>query len=749
MYKRGKIVAIVLSNEAPEKHKVLRMRYTDSYLQAFLGGRGFNSSMLYMLSQRFKEKVTHWKDPRNVVCISGGLFAGTDFPSSGRTTISVLNSPVTKAFSDGNLGGHFGPALRLAGVDLIVIIGKAKTPTSIFISKTGQVSFHDASQYVGYGISASESSFVERLNTLFVRRENRIKAEVLTVGMSGMRGVFCGIVMHELRAAGGGGTGAVLGNKNIKCIGVEHRRGKGEQIAPSNYELWRSCRESAINHIKSHPVFDTFSKYGTTSLVEIHAGLNYLPTNNWMKSNSHKWPLVSGRRLLELEHRDLGGKDLHDEKLEYLKSHNHLYCRNCPICCSGIDKVEYETLNCLGPKLGIYDLNWIRRINSMYMNDRGLDVIQSTSILSALMEMTERGILVTPQIKFGDKAYAERFLAELSGGMKLEGTTIAAHFLNGFEQGMQTLYNRRLYHDIDFVINATAFSQRARELEIRHGSFGQMCRNMFFVNSKGNALSGVYLSQENKGVALATATSTRGADHLRSLPTLATYASWYIGKDKSLWKRIKTAFKASKIPWKAIKIMSSDRKALVGDLWHTYQTLFGVPSHVIDKWKESGFLLNQKQNSGWGSMIKYTQECYAAADALSTCKFTTSWRFGVGPVYQANGISSLIGKSFSSRDVLTVGERINAVERMLLVFSSSDKTILDTVSRKFFVKTKDKLIERDLNDMMIDFYRECSYDRIGVPSRRLVISEVEPYLLEEDYDNAKTIIRTWTDTNAS
>ena len=91
-YKRGKIVAIRLNGN--DKPKIHRISYTDSFLKAFLGGRGFNSALLYfiskeMMKQGSKDKLPdHWRSGSNVIAISGGLLAGTPFPSSGRTTVS-------------------------------------------------------------------------------------------------------------------------------------------------------------------------------------------------------------------------------------------------------------------------------------------------------------------------------------------------------------------------------------------------------------------------------------------------------------------------------------------------------------------------------------------------------------------------------------------------------------------------------------------------------------------------------------
>ena len=101
-----------------------------TFARMFLGGRGFNSKILY---DEFDPAITDPYDPGNLICIGSGPLSGTLAPSSGRVTISVARSPITGVFGDGNAGGHFGPEIKYAGYDTIIIKGRSEKPVYLYI----------------------------------------------------------------------------------------------------------------------------------------------------------------------------------------------------------------------------------------------------------------------------------------------------------------------------------------------------------------------------------------------------------------------------------------------------------------------------------------------------------------------------------------------------------------------------------------------------------------------------------------
>jgi aldehyde:ferredoxin oxidoreductase len=703
-----------------------------------LGGRGLNSTILWSLRDRIPD---HWRSGKNIVVIGAGPFAGSTFPSSGRTTISVLKSPVTGFWSDGNLGGYFGPAMRRAGIAAIVLYGKLSKPHYIHINKNGLIllkKIEPENRFESLGTNTTEAW----LTATYADRSDKVA--VLALGTAAAKGVFCAVPISNNRAAGGGGTGAVIASKKIKAIMIEYEA-EGDSInhiSETTKARFISVGQRAEEKIKSHPVFDMFSKYGTTSLIEIHAALDYLPVNNWNQNMHEDWAKVSGQQLRDdNEHfyRTSRNEKLEDVE-EKLKDEQQLGCSNCPICCSSIGKIEYETLNCLGPKIGVFNLQKITHWNALYMNDAGMDVIQSTSIIAALMNMWEDRVL-DYEFNWGDEKLIQTFLEELSGPLLPEyASSIAKVFFNGFYDGILRILTEDLYH-----VNMSNFEKvivhDEKLLDRLYQSttpteIAQLLVDYYYVHTKGYGLSGVYINEKNKGVALAAATSTRGADHLRSLPTLATYADWYLGGNAptSLWEKLKRLFK---MPLKALLLIRAEQKNLVGDLYKTYETTFGVPKEVSREWKMLGFLHDKEQTSGWGSMLKFCQEMYAVSDSLGTCKFTSTWRFGVGPEILAEALSLVSRTTYDWKSLLRCGERATAIERQLLFFYTIGTEVVDDIPQKFYRKTiKEPLTRERMSELLDDYYSRCGFTSSGS-----VQQQHWHYLFSQQFMYEVTILR--------
>jgi aldehyde:ferredoxin oxidoreductase len=708
MYRKGDIVYVRLNGTRPPT--IFRREYSDWLLRNYLGGRGFCTYVLSLFSGKIPKSAVH-RD--NLIVISSGILSGTSWPSSGRTTISVLKSPVTGFFGDGNFGGHFGPALRLRGIDCLILDGASATPCYFLINREGGIELYDASTFWEASVGPTDA---------MIRHLHGAGCKVLAIGQAGSNKCFSAIPLCDNRAAGGGGSGAVLGSKNIKAIAVWYD--PTEKLGVENQSMFDATVTKTIDRIKRHPVYNTFKKYGTTSLIEIHSGLDYLPTKNWVQSNMEEWKKVCADSFYKLFQKQ-EGQDL-EGIWENLAEHHKLGCRNCPIVCSNPSKIEYETINCLGPKLGVSDPDWIDMMNMIYFNDAGADVIQTTSVVSALMQMYEDKVSSYP-IKWGDKREIQKFLSDFVGGKLHLAETPAVYFRNGFRRGLvKSEHAGRIKFDWSRFLDLYGYLDRDPFVSFEEH---------YYVNVKGMGLSGVYPNQKNKGVALAVATSSRGADHLRSLPTLATYASWYLGTSKGIVSKLKNFLR---IPFSALRIMKADRSFLVGDLYKTYNEVFGVPKDICDQWEAIGFLTDEKKVHGWGSMIKFTQSMYAVSDAAAMCRFTSPWRFGVGPEILCEAIKYETGIDLTWRELLRVGERIFALEKELLYHYG--KEVRDTISDRFFLGKG--ALDHDLFlDMLYDYYQACGFSYDGRPKMHVLNNLVNGSSKPEDKELYDEIIR--------
>ena len=87
--------------------------------EKFIGGKGYGLKYLWDATT----PETKWNDPENEIIISGGPICGiTQYSGTGKS-LCVSISPQTDAPMDSNVGGFFGPFLKLNGFDAIELQG--------------------------------------------------------------------------------------------------------------------------------------------------------------------------------------------------------------------------------------------------------------------------------------------------------------------------------------------------------------------------------------------------------------------------------------------------------------------------------------------------------------------------------------------------------------------------------------------------------------------------------------------------
>lgn len=178
---------------------------TRDLTEKFVGGRGFTAKIYW-------DEVASTIDPlspQSPLVIMTGPLAGTPAIAGSRWFISG-KSPLLYPDQYGlaSLGGTLGAELKFAGLDGIIITGKAPTPSYLTINDE-KVEIKDA---IGlWGLETFETS--KR-----IRKEHGDKVKTLCIGPAGERKVRFAIAMSENGACGGSGFGAVMGAKNLKAI---------------------------------------------------------------------------------------------------------------------------------------------------------------------------------------------------------------------------------------------------------------------------------------------------------------------------------------------------------------------------------------------------------------------------------------------------------------------------------------------------------------------------------------------------
>ncbi len=366
----GKVLSINLTNTTFESIPI-----EDDILSHYLGGRGLG---VKLFSEMIDPK-TDSLSADNCLVFTTGPLTGTIVPTSGRFSL-VTKSPLTGLILYSNTGGTIGPALKSNGFDGLVVRGKLEAPGYIRISSDPQIV---SNQFLwGRDTLETQTFFKDRIEDRF---------HSLMIGPAGENLVPFASIMNDgnHRAFGRGGSGAVMGSKNLKAIVIEFGESKTE-VSDSN--LLKTYVKSARDKIKVVPITrSSLPLFGTAGLVNVINELGMLPTRNFKIGFSEEAENLSGESIRE--------KILVDEE----------GCYVCPIRCGRLTETdsmkgkgpEFESL-LLGTLTNIFNLEIVTHAN-YHCNLFGLDTITTAGTIACAMELQEKGILKDKQIRFGNK----------------------------------------------------------------------------------------------------------------------------------------------------------------------------------------------------------------------------------------------------------------------------------------------------------------------------------------------------------
>jgi aldehyde:ferredoxin oxidoreductase len=217
----------------------------EEMLRRFLGGRGLAAYLLY----NHVDKGVNPISPDNVMVVSAGIASGHFATAYGRTHITG-KSPLTGHYGDSNIGGDFSPELKYAGFQHLVIKGKAKRPTYLWVHN-GQIELKDASHLWGLDTFETQTKICEDLEDPDVK--------VLCIGPAGERLVRFACVRTRLkRAAGRTGQGCVMGSKQLKAIAVRGTNGVKAQYPDKLIDITRK----QYDYARRTKIFQIMTKWG-------------------------------------------------------------------------------------------------------------------------------------------------------------------------------------------------------------------------------------------------------------------------------------------------------------------------------------------------------------------------------------------------------------------------------------------------------------------------------------------------------
>jgi aldehyde:ferredoxin oxidoreductase len=411
----GKILEVDLTTK---KIKKTPLDKTDAAM--YIGGRGLGAKLFY---DRVKPG-TSYTDPSTPICYMSGPLNGLPAPSTARHTIVTrsastfpLSNPKTTGICHTNQGGRFTPELKFAGYDAVVVTGKASEPVYIQI-EDDKVEIKSAKKYWGMGNYALQQA----LDKDFGRRWRSVY-----IGPAGENGVRYANVITEIhRACGRGGSGAVMGSKNLKFIIVKGTNA----IGIDNMGAWQKANKQAWQEMMSSSGgfgFADWRRLGTAMVLSASSDWGSEAVYNFKEGTYEYVDEQTGEQAV----RNLWvGND---------------GCYMCPIAClhrgvirtgrwTGMthDGPEYEGVM-MYSNIGIRDLYDHMALIAM-ADDMGLCFISMGNVLGFVTEAMEKGA-ITPAdldgiaVKWNDvDAYLElqKKTAMAEGCGKLLGQNLRA-----------------------------------------------------------------------------------------------------------------------------------------------------------------------------------------------------------------------------------------------------------------------------------------------------------------------------------
>ena len=375
---QGRLLHIDLSKKT---HRWVNLE--ESRLRAVLGGIGLGVSLLHDFAPQGVEPLS----PDNPLIFASAPLVGTELTSTAKYAV-VTKSPLTGFITDSLSSSFFALEMKRAGLDALVITGRAPSLVYVFIENE-KVEVREGESLCGKSPAETETFIRSELKDADVR--------VAAIGRAGENLVRFATISNDGRQAGRGGVGAVMGSKNLKAIAL---RGHGEvRVAdPRGIEaIAESMRSLSLG-----PLTTKYRDMGTVANLAVFNRIGALPTRNFQQSTFDQAEALSGERLTENNFSRRQG------------------CASCTIRCERLFKslggeeqrLEYESLYALGPLCGINDPEVV--LQAAHLCDLyGLDTISTGGTLAWAMECTEKGLLPEDHdlgLRFGR---ADAFLAAI------------------------------------------------------------------------------------------------------------------------------------------------------------------------------------------------------------------------------------------------------------------------------------------------------------------------------------------------
>ena len=349
----------------------------------YLGGSGLGAYLLYPELSPGLDPLS----PEAPLAFVTGPLTGTGGPAVGRSVICG-KSPLTGIWAESNIGGFFGTELRKAGVDVLLVRGKAASPVYLWIDGS-RVELRSANHLWG-------TADTYQTQVIIKDELGQPTTRVACIGLAGEQQIpFALILCDHGRVAGRTGLGAVMGSKNLKAIAV---RGQGS-IYLENPREYATLRTRVNKELKDDLVSKGMRDFGTSTPSDLFDYFGIMPKKNFSSGVLKNTEKVSGSELAETI---ISGVSA---------------CHGCVIACGkkvrlmdGVERKgpEYETTVGFGPNLGITDLQFTTRMGEIC--DRyGIDTISLSNTIGLAFDLYEQGAITSSDIEGDESIYYAQY----------------------------------------------------------------------------------------------------------------------------------------------------------------------------------------------------------------------------------------------------------------------------------------------------------------------------------------------------
>ena len=624
----GKILFIDLSQKRAWVEPI------DPHL-SWIGGRGINEWLLFNRVGRNVRPL----DPENALILGAGPMNGTLLPGSGRLAIDFKNL-ITGGIGSANCGGRFSAEMKYSGYDHIVIQGRAAHPTYLFVEDQ-KVHFRKADDLWGRDTWATDR--------LIQEKEKDPRISTLAIGPAGEKLVrFACIIGDRGRAAAYGGSGAVMGSKNLKAIAI---RGKSSPVRVDRPEAFM---ERLRNFRR-----DVFEK---SRAVRVHREGGTL-----------------GAYVLAGENRPHGVKNLREEfwsnasiqnvtrdKFDPFMTRRHS-CFGCPVYCLAIYRVkdflcegiQANSLRAFGSNMDVTcakDVLYAHGLCNLY----GLDTDQTSATVAWAIECFEKEIINQKDtdglvLRFGDGQCVTQLIRKITrreglGDILAQGVDEASKRIGRGSEKIGAL-----------VKKASIMEQGMRS---------------------------------HRAWALGIVTSTRGAGHLRGSSGLE---------------------------------------------------FLNIPAEVSHRMLQIEDISDPASYENKAALVVWQERYKGIIDMMGLCAIPSMWMDITlySPDDIAGLLNDLTGKSYSGKDLMGVGEKIQTLERAFNLLHAGLGRSDDLPPKKFVeipvhegVFKGERIDLEKWNRMLDEYYDLHGWDReSGWPTKKtlssLGLGDVTARLAEE------------------